>query len=60
MQADSSGVDSNLPLKQEAPAVHVVEPQVEDPSLHKITSPMVGTFYAASSPDSTSICTNRR
>lgn len=24
----------------------------EDPSLHKITSPMVGTFYKSSSPDS--------
>jgi len=29
----------------------VAEVQVEDPSLHKITSPMVGTFYSASSPD---------
>lgn len=25
--------------------------QVEDPSLHKVTSPMVGTFYASSSPE---------
>jgi acetyl-CoA carboxylase biotin carboxyl carrier protein len=34
-----------------APAAAVVVTQVEDPSLHKITSPMVGTFYTASSPD---------
>ena len=35
--------------QQEAPA-QVAEAQVEDPSLHKIISPMVGTFYH-SSPD---------
>lgn len=29
----------------------VVTSQVEDSSLHKVTSPMVGTFYASSSPD---------
>ena len=28
-----------------------VASQVEDPSLHKVTSPMVGTFYASSSPE---------
>jgi acetyl-CoA carboxylase biotin carboxyl carrier protein len=33
---------------QESP---IVTSQVEDPSLHKVTSPMVGTFYASSSPD---------
>ena len=33
-----------------APAAAVVTHK-EDPSLHKITSPMVGTFYTASSPD---------
>ena len=32
-------------------AAPVVPSQVEDPSLHKVTSPMVGTFYASSSPD---------
>jgi acetyl-CoA carboxylase biotin carboxyl carrier protein len=26
-------------------------PKAEDPNLHKITSPMVGTFYASPSPD---------
>ncbi|WP_203246946.1 acetyl-CoA carboxylase biotin carboxyl carrier protein [Sporosarcina beigongshangi] len=31
--------------------VPVATSQVEDPSLHKVTSPMVGTFYASSSPD---------
>lgn len=35
----------------EAPIVQVETPHAEDTSLHKITSPMVGTFYAASSPD---------
>jgi len=29
----------------------VVEKVVQDPSLHEITSPMVGTFYASSSPE---------
>ena len=33
---------------QQAP---VVEEVVQDPSLHEITSPMVGTFYSASSPE---------
>lgn len=37
--------------QQVTPVVPVVEVQVEDPSLHKIISPMVGTFYSASSPD---------
>lgn len=32
--------------KEAAPVV-----AAKDPSLHEITSPMVGTFYAASSPD---------
>ncbi|MEK5038719.1 acetyl-CoA carboxylase biotin carboxyl carrier protein [Sporosarcina sp. FSL K6-3457] len=32
-------------------AAPVVPSQVEDSSLHKVTSPMVGTFYASSSPD---------
>lgn len=29
----------------------VVEKVIQDPTLHEITSPMVGTFYASSSPD---------
>lgn len=33
---------------QQAP---VVTEAVQDPSLHEITSPMVGTFYSASSPE---------
>lgn len=36
---------------QEAPPAKVVEEVERDPSLHEVTSPMVGTFYAASSPD---------
>ncbi|WP_210468964.1 acetyl-CoA carboxylase biotin carboxyl carrier protein [Sporosarcina sp. 6E9] len=35
--------------QKEAPKASVEE--VRDPSLHEITSPMVGTFYSASSPD---------
>ncbi|MFC5447959.1 acetyl-CoA carboxylase biotin carboxyl carrier protein [Paenibacillus aestuarii] len=39
-------------------AVEVAAPQAtakqEDPSLHKIVSPMVGTFYSASSPGAAS------
>ena len=37
--------------QQVTSVVPVAEVQIEDPSLHKITSPMVGTFYSASSPD---------
>jgi len=37
--------------QQVIPVAPVAEVQVEDPSLHKITSPMVGTYYSASSPD---------
>ena len=39
------------PVQQEAPVTVVAEGVQRDPSLHEITSPMVGTFYAASSPD---------
>lgn len=45
------------PAKQEAPKAEEVKPaekpqaNVDDSSLYKITSPMVGTFYAAPSPD---------
>lgn len=35
----------------EVSAVQAETPNVEDTTLHKITSPMVGTFYAASSPE---------
>lgn len=35
------------PVKEEAPA-----PVANDADLHKITSPMVGTFYQAPNPDS--------
>ena len=38
------------PAKVEEPAVSAT-PTNNDSSLHKIVSPMVGTFYAASSPD---------
>lgn len=39
------------PAVQETPVTKVVEEVERDPSLHEVTSPMVGTFYAASSPD---------
>lgn len=36
----------------EAPAAAPAAPaRTEDPSLHKVVSPMVGTFYAAPAPD---------
>ena len=37
--------------QQPATQAPVVEEKVQDPSLHEIPSPMVGTFYAASSPE---------
>lgn len=36
---------------QEAPAAPAASEALQDESLHKITSPMVGTYYQASSPD---------
>jgi acetyl-CoA carboxylase biotin carboxyl carrier protein len=36
--------------KQEAPNVETAS-QADTPNLHKITSPMVGTFYASPTPD---------
>lgn len=38
-------------VKAETPAPVKETPKVEDENLHKITSPMVGTFYASPSPD---------
>lgn len=43
------------PVKVEEPAAAVAAPAAptnNDPSLHKIVSPMVGTFYAAPNPES--------
>ncbi|QTD41723.1 acetyl-CoA carboxylase biotin carboxyl carrier protein [Sporosarcina sp. Te-1] len=37
--------------KEQQPAAAPIEQVQEDASLHKITSPMVGTFYKAASPD---------
>ncbi|MER2088784.1 MAG: acetyl-CoA carboxylase biotin carboxyl carrier protein [Sporosarcina sp.] len=39
-----------VPLQETSVAPEAATP-TEDPSLHKIVSPMVGTFYSASSPD---------
>ncbi|QPQ35235.1 MULTISPECIES: acetyl-CoA carboxylase biotin carboxyl carrier protein [unclassified Lysinibacillus] len=47
--APATPVAAPAPAKvEEAPAT----PASNDPSLHKIVSPMVGTFYAAPNPDS--------
>lgn len=39
------------PVKEEKVEEKLVAPVAADESLHKIVSPMVGTFYAAPSPD---------
>ncbi|MBE1553784.1 acetyl-CoA carboxylase biotin carboxyl carrier protein [Sporosarcina limicola] len=44
-------VEPVIVQKQEVSVTPVAVLQTEDPSLHKITSPMVGTFYSASSPE---------
>lgn len=47
--APAAPVAPAAPAKaEEAPAA----PTANDPSLHKVVSPMVGTFYQASNPDS--------
>ena len=43
-------IEEVIALQQEKPA-DLAAVQIEDPNLIKITSPMVGTFYSASSPD---------
>ncbi|MEK4486437.1 acetyl-CoA carboxylase biotin carboxyl carrier protein [Psychrobacillus sp. FSL H8-0484] len=48
-------VEANLQPVSETPIEKVEKitaPVLEDSNLHKITSPMVGTFYKSSSPDS--------
>lgn len=45
-------VATPAPAKEEAPASAAAAPSVNAPSLHKIVSPMVGTFYQAPNPDS--------
>jgi acetyl-CoA carboxylase biotin carboxyl carrier protein len=39
------------PVPSSAPVHTSAAPVVEDASLHTVTSPMVGTFYAAASPE---------
>lgn len=39
------------PVMQETPAPEAPKSALDDSSLHKITSPMVGTFYQSPSPD---------
>ncbi|SDM80539.1 acetyl-CoA carboxylase biotin carboxyl carrier protein [Fictibacillus solisalsi] len=40
------------PAAQEAPGAPATEKKQEDANLHKVESPMVGTFYASPSPES--------
>ena len=50
----SEPVTTQVPAVASEPLVQLVsvdEQTGSDPSLHKITSPMVGTFYASSSPE---------
>ncbi len=42
---------TTAPQQAEVQAAPVAEQQEVDTSLHQITSPMVGTFYAAASPE---------
>ena len=49
-QAPVAAPVAQAPAKEEAPAE--ATPVNDDSSLHKITSPMVGTFYAAPNPES--------
>ena len=44
-------VATPTPQKETATKAEVPVEVVQDPSLHEITSPMVGTFYSASSPE---------
>lgn len=39
------------PVPQQASKTETTTPVEEDPTLHKIVAPMVGTFYRAPSPD---------
>src|SRR5690606_6025000 len=53
--APAPAAEPAKPAQEEAPAAKEsaapAAVDTEDPSLHKITSPMVGTFYQAPSPD---------
>lgn len=54
VEAPQQVVVQEKAVQQEAPAAAKPAPQVtanEEDGLHKITSPMVGTFYAAPAPD---------
>ncbi|KPB03897.1 acetyl-CoA carboxylase biotin carboxyl carrier protein [Bacillus sp. CHD6a] len=55
-QAPQAAPMAQAPAQQaQTPAAEAKQetaaPKQEDPNLHKITSPMVGTFYASPSPD---------
>ncbi|WP_276734539.1 acetyl-CoA carboxylase biotin carboxyl carrier protein [Bacillus sp. (in: firmicutes)] len=53
-QAPAAPVQVQAPqaVQQQAQAAPAQEAPKQDENLHKITSPMVGTFYASSSPES--------
>ena len=44
-------VETSAPATEAAPTAPIIEEAVQNPLLHEITSPMVGTFYSASSPE---------
>ncbi|MFJ7732258.1 acetyl-CoA carboxylase biotin carboxyl carrier protein [Lysinibacillus sp. NPDC097231] len=52
--APAAPVAPAAPAKTEEAPVASAAPANNDPSLHKIVSPMVGTFYQAPNPDSPS------
>ena len=49
---DATQVTTSPTVKETFANSDVTESSVNDESLHKIQSPMVGTFYESSSPDS--------
>lgn len=51
VEVKNNVVDESLPLKNEEPVKQVAS-ELDDADLIKITSPMVGTFYEASNPNS--------
>lgn len=50
-QAQVAAAPAAAEVRAEAPAPVKETAKVENENLHKITSPMVGTFYASPSPD---------
>jgi len=47
----TQSVVESKPSAEDSKAVQETKPETEDDNLHKITSPIVGTFYRAPAPD---------